>query len=151
VRAKLPDDRFARAFWGMIAGTFILTAIFAWQAVESQEVKGSLKGGFAQPVTFESGPGDVTGVATHYVNTGDQTVELESVGLVEPVGVELVGVGLGNPAATPLLAEVDGYAVAPGEAVDLWVEVETTGSGTVGFEGLRVHYRAGGRAGQTVG
>jgi hypothetical protein len=149
VRAKLPDDRFARAFWGMIASTFVLTAIFAWQAVESQEVKGSLKGGLEQPVRFESSPGDVTGVATRYVNTGDQTVTLESVGLVAPVGVELVGFGLGNPSATPPLAPE--YAVPPGEAVNLWVEVETTGSGAVGFSGLRIHYRAGGRAGQTVG
>jgi hypothetical protein len=151
VRLSLPDDRFARAFWGMIAATFVLTAIFAWQAVESQEVKGSLKGGFAQPVLFESGPGDVTGIATRYVNAGDQTVTLESIGLVEPLGVELVGFGLGNPGAISLLTELEGYAVPPGEAVDLWVEVETTASGTVGFEGLRVHYRAGGRAGETVG
>ena len=70
---RMPKDRLALAFWALIVGLFLSTAVFAWQAVESQEVKGSLTGGFsALPVELEAGAGEQQGVATEYVNEGDQ-------------------------------------------------------------------------------
>ena len=128
------------------------TAVFAWQAVESQEVKGSLKGGFsALPVEVEAGAGEEVGVATEYVNEGDQEVTLEGAELILPTeNVELVDI-LARPPAGSAPVELEGVDVKPGEAVGIVVLVRVTGEGgPAGFEGLRLHYHAGGRAGQTV-
>ena len=152
MRLRLPKDRLALAFWAVIAGLFVSTAVFAWQAVESQEVKGSLEGGFsALPVEFEAGTGDEVGVATQYVNEGDREVTLEGAELILPSdNVELVDI-VARPSETSDPVELEGFDVAPGEEVGIVVRLRVTGeSGPAGFDGLRLHYHAGGRAGQTV-
>jgi hypothetical protein len=149
---RTPKDRLALAFWALIVGLFVSTAVFAWQAVESQEVKGSLKGGFsALPVELDAGAGEEQGIATEYVNEGDQEVTLEGAELILPSeNLELVDI-LARPPAGSEPVELEGVDVAPGEAVGIVVLVRVTEEGgPAGFEGLRLHYHAGGRAGQTV-
>ncbi len=143
---RLPRDRFAQAFWALIAVTFVLTAILGWQAIESQEVKGSLRGGLDAPVEVAGGRSTVT---ASYVNDGDRAVTLESAALVEPDAVEVVDWRAGA-AGDGARAEVEGYQVAPGEIVEITALVRSTAA-EAGFSGFRLHYHAGGRAGQTAG
>jgi hypothetical protein len=54
----------------------------------------------------------------------------------------------GVPPGAAALAELE---VGPGQAVSVIVGVEITEEGdALGFDGIRVHYHAGGRAGETV-
>lgn len=124
-----------RPFLAVLVPTFVMTGVFGWQAVESQEVKRALVGRLAPD-----------GASALLANRGDQTLTLEGVGLIDAPGVELVG-AVARPAGAVEESELDGFAVAPGAGVELLLGLEP-GDGVIG--GLRVHYRAGGRAGETV-
>jgi len=143
----VPRDRLGRVFAGFVAANAVLIAVLGWQAVESQEVKGSLKGGFPEPVEVTEEGDDPVSAVARYVNRGDRTLNLEEAGLIEPTNVEVVE----WTASAPDSDEVglfEGYEVAPGEAVQIGVLVTTTGA-PASFDNFRLQYRAGGRAGQT--
>jgi hypothetical protein len=151
VRSRLPQDWLARGFYAVIVGLFVSTAVFAWQAVESQEVKGSLQGGFDElPVVIEATAGEEVGAAAPYVNEGDREVTLEGAELigasdnVEVVSIEARSPGGGEP------GDLEGIDVAPGDSVEVVVTLRALAAGSAGFDGIRLHYHAGGRAGQTV-
>ena len=151
MRPRFPQDWLARGFYAVIAGLFVSTAIFAWQAVESQEVKGSLQGGFADlPLVLNAAAGDEVGAGAPYVNEGDREVTLEGAELigatenVEVVSIDARAPGTGEP------DELEGLDVAPGESVEVIVRLRVLAAGRAGFDGIRLHYHAGGRAGQTV-
>jgi hypothetical protein len=142
------SDRGDRLFLGFLASIGVATAILGWQAIESQEVKSALQGRFG-PVMFEPLGGGDAGGGAPYVNTGDRTLTLESVELIEPTeNLELIDAGARPPGALDA-EELEGYEVAPGTEIEIVARFRVTGPGQAGFEGLRVHYRAGGRAGQT--
>jgi hypothetical protein len=142
------SDRGDRLFLGFLASIGVVTATLGWQAIESQEVKSALRGGFG-PVMFEPLGEEDAGGGAPYVNAGDRALTLESVELIEPTeNLELIDVGARPPGA-PDAEELEGYEVAPGTEVEIVARFRVTGSGRAGFEGMRVHYRAGGRAGQT--
>jgi hypothetical protein len=147
VGVLVPRDRLGWIFAGFVAANAILIAVLAWQAVESQEVKGSLEGGFAQEVEIVQEGGDPVPALAEYVNRGDRTVTLEGAGLIEPENLEVVEWTAGAPGSEERSA-VEGYEVAPGEAVEVGVLVTATGAPAT-FADFRLQYRAGGRAGQT--
>jgi hypothetical protein len=150
VRLLDPSDRLDRLFVGFLAGMAVVVGILAWQAIESQEVKGSLKGGFGHVSVdpLGEGPG---GFAAQYVNEGDRTLTLEGAELIEPTGnVEVLEIVAREPGALEP-EELEGFEVAPGEAVEIVALLRISDAGAASFEGLRLHYRAGGRAGQTAG
>lgn len=139
------DDRL---FVGFLAATAAIVAVLGWQAVESQEVKGALEGSFGG-VAFEPIGEGLAGAGAPYVNEGDRTVTLEGAELIEPTAnVELVEITAREP-GTVEPQELEGYAVSPGETVEIVVVYRVTAPGPAGFEDVRLHYRAGGRAGQT--
>jgi len=146
VKRWLSNDRLGRLFVGFVVVNAIVVAVFAWQAVESQEVKGSLKGGFASAVELPGPSGEAVDMSASYVNTGTRTLTLEASELIEPHEVDVVDWSASQPggAATP----IEGYEVPPGKAVQITATVEATGP-EAGFTDLRLQYRAGGRAGQT--
>ena len=124
----------------------VVTAILAWQAVESQEVKSALQGGFEQPVELDPLEEGTVGAGAGYLNAGDRTLTLEGAELIEPENVELIDVAVSEASGT---VELEGFELAPGQEADLVARVRVMEpGGLAGFEGLRVHYRAGGRAGQ---
>lgn len=147
----LPKDRLGRAFAGFVAVDAVVIGLLGWQAVESQEVKGSLKA----LGSFPTGPrlvaeGESTGAGIAYLNEGDRALTLEAAELIEPTdeleGVEIVAIEPG------LLFEpltLEGYEVRPGESVELVALVPVVQGQEPPFEGFRVHYRAGGRSGLT--
>ena len=141
------SDRGDRLFLGFVASLLVVTAVLAWQAVESQEVKSALQGGFEQPVQLDPGEEGPVGAAAPYRNTGDRTLTLEGAELIEPENVELVDVAVSESSRS---VELEGYELAPGREAGIvaLVRVEEPGE-PAGFEGLRVHYRASGRAGET--
>jgi hypothetical protein len=144
------NDRGDRLFLGFLASMAAVTAILGWQAIESQEVKTALQGGLEQPALLEADPGQPTGVAAPYVNAGDRTLTLEGAELIEPTeNVELLEIVAREPGASEP-HELEGFQVAPNQTVQIDALVRVTGAAGIpaGFEGLRVHYRAGGRAGQ---
>ena len=63
------------------------------------------------------------------------------------MSIEVVEWTAGLPGSDEATA-LEGYEVAPGEAVQIGALVTSTGS-PAGFENIRLQYRAGGRAGQT--
>jgi hypothetical protein len=148
------SDRGDRLFVGFLASMAVVTAILGWQAVESQEVKSALQGGLEHPVRLDGRLEEPTavraGVAVPYVNTGDRALTLEGAGLIEPTdNLHLIEVLAREPGASEPEA-IEGFDVEPGSEVELIALVQVTGPAgePAGFEGLRVHYHAGGRAGQ---
>jgi hypothetical protein len=140
------SDRGDRLFLGFLASMLVVTAILAWQAVESQEVKSALRGGFEQPVELDPLEGGTVGAGAGYLNAGDRTLTLEGAELIEPENVELIDVAVSEASGA---VELEGFELAPGQEADLVARVQVKEpGGPAGFEGLRVHYRAGGRAGQ---
>ncbi|MFN8187106.1 MAG: hypothetical protein U0R69_08500 [Gaiellales bacterium] len=151
------------ALAAVLVPTVVVTALFAWQAVETQYAKNSLQGGLdGGTLAIQGDVGSVVAFGTTFVNEGDMTLTLESVGLITPTdGIELAEARAGGsePGATfvsadgvpPETAELEGSEVAPGEAVGVVVGVTISQEGdSLGFDGLRIHFRAGGRAGETV-
>jgi hypothetical protein len=147
----------------LLAPAVIVTALFGWQAVESQQVKNSLQGGLdGGTLSVQGDVGSVVAFGTTFVNEGDMSLTLESVGLITPTdGIELeeARAGASEPGATfagvdgiPSDApELEGFEVAPGEAVGIVVGVAISEEGdSLGFDGLRIHFRAGGRAGEKI-
>jgi hypothetical protein len=151
----LPKDRLGRLFAAFVTVNAVLIAVLGWQAVESQEVKGSLEGGFEAPVVFTEpadrvvGVGDSLAASTTYRNSGDRTLTLEGAELIGATpNVELESVTVLERGELPDPFPLEGYEIAPGDSAEVWVEVEFTEVGEVaGFDGLRVHYRSGGRSG----
>jgi len=76
------SDRGDRLFLGFVASLLVVTAVLAWQAVESQEVKSALQGGFEQPVQLDPAEESPVGAAAPYRNTGDRTLTLEGAELI---------------------------------------------------------------------
>jgi hypothetical protein len=137
---------------GFLISTAVVVAILGWQAVESQEVKGSLKGGLEAPVDIPAEAGEKLGVAARWVNEGDRTLTLEGAELVGPTAaVELLDIVVARRPGNPETVKLDGFQVRPGDAVVIVALIRATSAGKVGFDNLRLHYRAGGRAGQTAG
>lgn len=150
-------------FAALAAPAAIVTAVLGWQAIESQQVKTSLEGGLDGGTLVARGEvGSVVAFGTAFVNTGDATVTLDDVGLIAPTdGIELaaaraapadpgfvVASGQGIPTGTH---ELEGFDVAPGEAVGVIVGIKIGREGdSLGFDGLRIHFHSGGRAGEAV-
>jgi hypothetical protein len=141
------SDRGDRLFLGFLASMLVVTAVLGWQAVESQEVKSALHGGFEQPVELDPLEEGTVGAGAAYVNAGDRTLTLEGAELIEAENVELIDVAVSEPSGA---VELEGFQLAAGQEADLVARVRVKEPGVpAGFEGLRVHYRAGGRAGET--
>ncbi len=138
-----------RPYLALIVPTLVVTGLFGWQAVESQEVKNALTGGFEVEPWFVTGDGGRAAVVTQFENRGDTTLTLESAGLIEPRGVDLIGIRA-RTAEEPGFRELEGVEVPPGAFVRIEVSFRPTRAGRVGFGGIRLHYEAGGRAGQAV-
>jgi hypothetical protein len=148
----------------VVVPSAVMTAVFGWQAVESQEVKNALRGGLDDgSLVVQGDVGTVVAFGTPFVNEGDTAITLEDVGLIVPdEGIELsdVRAAVTDEPATPFVsedgvpagaAELEETEVGPGQAVSVIVGVEITEEGdALGFDGIRVHYHAGGRAGETV-
>jgi hypothetical protein len=147
VKHLLSNDRLGRLFAGFVVINLVVIAVFGWQAVESQEVKGSLKGGLASPVELPGPSGQAVDVSASYVNTGTRALTLEATELIEPHEVEVVDWSASSPGGGGATS-IEGYEVPPGKTVQIRAVVEATGP-TAGFTDLRLQYRAGGRAGQT--
>lgn len=148
----------------VLAPALVVTALFGWQAVESQQVKNALTGGLdGGSLLVQGDVGTVVSYGTPMVNEGDARITLDDVGLLLPddgirlvdawalaaeQGVAPVVEAAGPPAgALPL----EGFALDPGQVAVVFVGVEVGREGdALGFDGLRVHYHAGGRAGETV-
>jgi hypothetical protein len=142
-------DRGDRLFVGFLASMAVVTGILGWQALESQEVKSALQGGFEGPVSFEPLREGEGGGGALYVNAGDRTLTLEGAELIEPTeNFELIEVAAREPGALEP-QELEDFELAPGAEVEIVTLFRVTGPGEAGFEGVRVYYRAGGRAGQT--
>jgi len=148
-------DRLGHAFAAFVAVNGAVIGLFGWQAIESQEVKEALEGGFEAPVVFtepadlEVGVGDSRAAAAMYRNSGDRTLTLEAAELIgATTNVKLVGVTVLERGEFPDPFPLAGYEVAPGESAEVWVSVEVACIGEVaGFDGLRLRYRAGVRSG----
>jgi hypothetical protein len=147
----------------ILVPSLALTALFGWQAVESQQVKNSLQGGLdGGSLTVQGSVGAVVAFGAAFVNEGDTMLTLESVGLITPTdGIELAAAGAApsdpgtrfstDQGVPSEAAELEGFEVAPGEAVSVIVGVQIGEEGdALGFDGLRVHFHAGGRAGEAI-
>ncbi len=162
---ELVRTRPTALFLGLVVvPSAVMTAVFGWQAVESQEVKNALRGGLDDgSLVVQGDVGTVVAFGTPFVNEGDTAITLEDVGLIVPAdAIELsdVRAAVSDEPVAPFVSgdgvppganEFEELEVGPGQAVSVIVGVEITGEGdALGFEGIRVHYHAGGRAGETV-
>jgi hypothetical protein len=151
VRRRLPKDRLGRLFAAFVAVNAVIIAILGWQAVESQEVKGSLQGG--EPVRFEpplEGLFAPARIVAEYVNAGDRILTLEGAELLDaPEGLELVDVGARKRGAGTL-RDLEGFEIAPAVRVEVVALVDVAAPQIeAAIPGIRVHYRSGGRSGLT--
>jgi hypothetical protein len=146
-------DRGDRLFLGFLAATAVVVAILGWQAVESQEVKGALTGGFVEPVELRADVGEQVTLKTQYVNESDRTLTLEGAELIEPTpNLRLLESAVEAGPPRGVVVQLEGEKLAPRVSKVIRVRVEVTApGGSAGFDDLRLHYRAGGRAGQTAG
>jgi hypothetical protein len=148
-------DRLGRVFAGFVVANAVLIGVLGWQAVESQEVKGSLQGGLdggtishQQEDVGQAFPVSIPA----YYNRGDRAITMEALELIEPTpGGEVVGVRGNSFVGDTDDDSFEGLEIRPGERLLLEIDVVLTQAGEpLGWRGLRVQYRAGGRAGQTV-